>query len=112
MTNEECKKFEAAFGFPLPTALIQFLSANSFPAVFGFSHVQFVLEIQYLLNIRDPRNQDLKNKRLAFAVTTDGYDLLVDFGTDELRIMQMENEDIDFVGLTINDLLTSTRAAL
>jgi hypothetical protein len=116
MTADDGKQFEIAFGFPPPIALVRLLGGDnlrrSLPIEFRFSHVPFVLQIQYLRNLVDQSNYDVKNKRLAFAVTTDGFDLVVDLTTDELRIMQSEFGGVDYLGITISNLLTAEWSAL
>ena len=108
--------FESHFGFPVPTGLTDLYAdkslSESLPAGFRFKHVRFVLEIQYLLDLQDPKNYSVEHKRLSFAINTDGFELLVDLGNEDLQILQNEYGDIDRLGLTIKDLLSAERYTL
>jgi hypothetical protein len=110
------ENFESYFGFPPPAALLNIFTnnslMNSLPAGFRFRHVGFPLEIQYLLDISDPKHYDVDHRRLSFAVNTDGFELLVDLNTKDLEILQNEYGDIDNIGITLNDLLNAERYSL
>jgi len=116
MQSDNHNSFKSHFGCPVPAAIIDLFSddaiQNSLPLVFRFSNVPFVLEIQYMLKLDDPQNYDIENKRLSFAVNGDGNTLLVDLGTGDLQIMQDEFGDVDYLGLTIRDLLDAEKSAL
>jgi|GEM_PF-6616063 len=105
--------FESHFGFPAPDMLIYFLSdkslRESLPLVFRFEQVKHILEIQSFLSLDDPENYDVRNKRFAFAVSSDGNKLLVDLKTEDLEILQDESGDIDSLDITIKDLLMVKR---
>lgn len=105
----EFKTFESRFGFSPPAALVEFLGKlstwKSFPLVFRFSHLPFILEIQYLLSLGDEQNYDVERKRMAFAVNSDGATLLVDLGTERLDILQEDFGYCDTLGLSVQYLL-------
>ena len=82
------------------------------PVGFRFNHEQFILEIQYELDFNDQKNYVSNNQYLKFAVNSDGYELLVDLQSVELDILQKENEDVDYLELTVGDLLEAKRYSL
>jgi len=116
MQSNDHNSFKSHFGRPIPPAILELCGddaiQNSLPLEFRFSHVPFVLEIQYMLDLDDPQHYDVENKRLSFAVNGDGFTLLVDLGTEDLRIMQDEFGDVDYLGLTIRDLLDAEKSPL
>jgi hypothetical protein len=116
MTSRERETFEQNFGIPVPPALGRLLGDDSLratlPVGYRFAHVSFALEIQYMLSLEEAKNYDVDNKRLAFAVSTDGHELLVDLSDQELRMMQNEFGDVDYIGITIQDLLDGSRTPL
>lgn len=106
----ELKNFESNFGISFPLELSDFYSKHSkssafVPTGFKFSHVLYALEIQYLLDACDIKNHDIENNLCSFAVTTDGYKLLVNLNTENLQVLQNEFGDIDDLGITMKDLL-------
>lgn len=100
--------FKSHFDFSAPPNLVALYSsgifANSLPVGFRFNHVGFVVEVQYLLDVNDPQSDHIKHKRLPFAVTTDGLELMIDLNTENLEILQSEYGDIDNIGITVKDL--------
>lgn len=101
--------FESRFGFPQPAPLKELFTskARRAPVEFSFEHVGFKLEIQYFLDPQDPSNQDPERGYLTFAVTSDGFPLLIDVKQEGLPILQEEFGDIDEIGLSVADLLRS-----
>lgn len=110
------EKFEALLGTPVPPELTSLYTEKSLyesmPLGFRFSHVGFILELQYLLDMSDTKNYDIENKRFSFAVNTDGYELLIDLNNDHIEIYQCEYGDIDSIGLIISDLLEAEKYSL
>ncbi|WP_156804623.1 hypothetical protein [Gallaecimonas xiamenensis] len=51
-------------------------------------------------------------KYLIFAVTTDGWDLLIESDSSEGVIFQREMDDIDTIGITIKQLLEAHNVTL
>jgi hypothetical protein len=115
LAPEDIEYFESMVQSRFPPALLAFLSdevlVESFPVQFRFTHVPFIVELQFLLSLRDPANYDRKSNRLRFAKNSDGYDLLVDLSSPNLPILQDEFGDVDDIGVSIVDLLNAERCA-
>ena len=108
------ENFESHFGLCAPKKLIEFSHNNgkdAFPCVFKIEGASFILGIQYLLDINNPENYDVKNGRVSFAVTTDGFNLMVDIRTNDLEIFQDEYGDIDSLDINLTDLVRSDQVA-
>ncbi len=107
------KIFESEFGFKVPKNIIKLLSDNIFkkgmPVKLQSKQPSFFLELQYLLDIENTENFDVSGKKLKIAVTTDGFELLVDLSSNSLDILQDEFGEIDNLGVTVNDLVTSKK---
>ena len=92
-----------------PQAMIEFLDRfgkkGELPATFLSQEGGFLLSIQYLFEDCWSKNFNQANNLLRFGVNTDGWDLLVDIGDDQLAILQDEMGDIDSIDITIFDLL-------
>ena len=100
--------FEVLFNKPMPQKLIIFyeqISRLNFPHIYHFKDKPFVLEIQYYLSSKDLLESDLKKNMLAFAKTTDGNELLFNLATNEIKILQKEDTDIDTLELKVDDIL-------
>jgi hypothetical protein len=112
----ESEVFEEEFGFAPPDALLELLADDSLaaamPAGFRLAHVEYVVELQYLLSLRDRENYDVSRKRVACAVTTDGCRLLVDLSSKDLDLLQDEFGDVESIGVTVKQLLTGERYSL
>lgn len=106
--------FESEFGFEIPPSLIRFFNdqivTQKKPIRLGWETQEFVLELQYCLDISDSKCFDIKNKRIKIAVTTDGFDVLVDLGSRNLQVLQDEFGEIDELGLTMDDLNSSNKS--
>ncbi|MEO0333935.1 MAG: hypothetical protein AAF223_20055 [Bacteroidota bacterium] len=94
-----------------PEAMVEFLrrfsEKDTLPASFHSNSNSFLLSIQYLFNDCWSSCFNPNNNLLKFAVSTDGWDLLVNPKDDELVVFQDEVGDIDSIGITIFDLLDS-----
>ncbi|VUD69394.1 hypothetical protein TDB9533_04761 [Thalassocella blandensis] len=105
--------FETHFGYSIPKALEDLYSdkniTTKIPGTFKFKTVGFVLEIRELLDIKNVENYDVENGRLSFAVNSDGFKLLVDLNSKNMEILQDEFDDIDSIGVTIQDLLDAEK---
>src|SRR5690606_12576528 len=92
-----------------PQAMVEFLERvgveNKLPATFRSQEGKFLVSIQYLFDECWSEHFDQTKKLLKFGVNTDGWDLLVDLGDNELAILQDEMGDIDTIDITIFDLL-------
>ena len=113
MPSADQNDFETAFGYSVPEDVVRLYSddaiRNMLPVEFRFSRVDFILDIQFLLSLEDSQNYDVGNERLYFAVNSDGNKLLIDLGTEALQVMQEEFGDIDYLGLTVRDLLEADK---
>ena len=105
--------FESSFGFPVPKIVIDLLNdaevAGGMPLRFDFQDKIFVLELQYFLDLDSEENHDAETCNLRFAVTTDGYDILINLGSDNLDVFQDEFGDIESLGITVGDLLKARK---
>lgn len=112
MSQGERETFVKNFGSQIPDSLEKLLADQSLraalPACFRFTTVPFTLEIQYLTNLEDQRNYDLDNKRVVFAINTDGHGVVADLSNQELKILQSEFGDVDYLGITVQDLLDAS----
>lgn len=105
----DTQNFETEFGFKLPDSIIKLLSDDAFkkkvPIRFRLKEHSFLFEIQYLLDITNVENYNVAEGRIKFAVTPDGFQLLVDLNSEGLDILQDEFGEIDNLGVSIDDLL-------
>ncbi|MCH1926113.1 hypothetical protein L9G74_13785 [Shewanella sp. C32] len=110
----ELHEFKATFGRSCPPLLVQLLRDPIFlHGAVGFEIPgRLVAEIQYLLTLSDAKKADIDAGMFAFAVNTDGDELLVDLSDETLAIYQREFDEIDTIGMTITDLLNSQKFTL
>ena len=78
---------------------------KSLPVQFQFEDKDFIVDIMLFFDLDDPENFDSENNRIRFARNGEGFILLADLGTEGLRIMQEEFGNIDYIGVTIFDLV-------
>jgi hypothetical protein len=95
------KKHEALVKF-----LNRFNDQDIFPASFHLNN-RCLLSIQYLFNDCWSSCVIPNSNLLKFAVSTDGWDLLVNPRDEKLVVFQDEIGDIDSIGITIFDLLNA-----
>lgn len=86
------------------------LKKYSYSLRFETSNGKLIVEIQYFIDLEYGKKFD--NKFIHFAVTTDGWDLLIDTNLGSESIMQKENDDIDYLGITLTDLLKAKTVPL
>ena len=112
----ETKTFESHFGFNVPQVIIDLFTdievKGLMPTRFRFDHIAYALELQYLLDITNPENFDVANGRCRFAVTTDGFELLVDLNSEKLEILQDEFGDLDSLGISFKDLIEAEKESI
>ncbi|RJG37252.1 hypothetical protein [Motilimonas pumila] len=100
---------QRAFDGEKPQVMIEFLdrfgTKGQLPAAFLTQEGEFLLSIQYLFEDCWSKNFDQANSLLRFGVNTDGWDLLVDIGDEQLVILQDEMGDIDSIDISVFDLL-------
>ncbi len=82
------------------------LKKLSYPIRFERSEWEFIFEIQYLVEHKT------ENGLLHFAVTPDGWDLLVDAKNESDLIIQREYDDLDSLGVTLSELLGANKVTL
>ena len=75
------------------------------PIRFEFPDKPFTLEIQHLIAPSDLNKSDLDNPLFALAINTDDHKLLMDLSDNNLSILQKEFEGLDFIDVTLSDLL-------
>lgn len=116
MENVAYDNFRSEFGGSPPSPLLEFLSSElvrgSMPARFQADNAEFVVEIQYLLDIDAAANFRPDRRQVAFAVTTDGHDLLVSVDDETCEILQDEFGDVESIGVSISDLISGQCVSL
>ncbi|CCO44547.1 hypothetical protein VIBNISOn1_1160055 [Vibrio nigripulchritudo SOn1] len=110
---ENTEIFKSEFGFDMPRSMLDFITLDLFdksrPLRFVFRENSFILEIQYFLDISEAQNYDVANKRLKFAVTTDGFDLWVDFNSEDILVFQEEFGDIEEIGVSLEEIVVARK---
>lgn len=71
---------------------------------------ELLVEIQYF--VKQWQREELTTDYFHFAVTTDGWDLLINQDCDSDSILQRENDDIDFLDITLTDLMKASKVSL
>jgi hypothetical protein len=66
---------------------------------------RLVVEVQSFLSIERQAAINIEKNFYAFAVSTDGHDLLIDLRDENFLILQDELGDIDSIGVTLGSLL-------
>ena len=84
------------------------LKKHKFPLRFEDPEGKLIIEIQYLTE----ENVELNDGLQHFAVTTDGWDLLINTNLEPGLILQKEIDDIDSLGVTLADLLNAKKVSL
>jgi len=101
--------FQENFGLTMSQDIVDFFYNTTLqeelPITYQFKHVDFILEVQYFLNITAQKSSDLKGWKLPFAVTSDGYELQADLSTEKLEVFQNEYGDLDSLGVSIKDMI-------
>ena len=77
----------------------------SLPLQFQFTKKAFIVDIMLFLDLDDPGNFDADRNLLRFALNGEGFFLLVDLASEDLKVMLEEFGDIDYIGVTVNELL-------
>lgn len=94
-----------------PKAMVEFFNRfngkDVLPASFYSVENRLLLSVQYLFNDCWSSCFSPKNNLLKFAVSTDGWDLLVNPEDEGLVVFQDEAGDVDSIGITIFDLLNA-----
>jgi hypothetical protein len=72
----------------------------------------FNIEIQYFLDITNAENSDVASGLFKFAVTTDGFDLLVNTNSQDLEVLQDEFGFIDSLGISFMELVEADKERL
>lgn len=109
----DIKNFENRVGIKVPESIINIIMNDSLkeqmPLRLRMKNHSFLLELQYFLDITNLDNFDSSTNRIKFAVTTDGFELLVDLNTESLNILQDEFGDVDSLGVSFNDLVEAEK---
>jgi len=98
------EKFEKDYGLQFPNELSKLLE-NATPSRYEITNRQYLLEIQYFLGNEETETKDIKNNLFPFAINTDGFELLIDFGDKKMPILQREYSELDSIDVTLNELI-------
>ena len=85
---------------------------SQLPLRFVLQRRPFNIEIQYLLDAADKKNYDVSSGRVRFAVTTDGFDLLVNAMSQDLEVLQDEFGSVDSLGISFMELVEADKEKL
>ena len=110
MTNfRDCylKNFGSAPPPTLSSFIARFAGSEDLPVRCVPENSPFVVEIQYLLDFNDPKNYDVEQNRFAFAMNTDGHKLMVETNTPQCEILQCEFDQVDCIGVNLEQLLSA-----
>lgn len=110
MQNKEY--IEKVFGLELPVifeTVLEKLQQYETPLTLEFPKSNEVLEIQFLVDIKDSKNHRIVNGMLTFAVSYDGHDLMVDLKNEDFELYQDESGDVYELDLNAADLLSATK---
>ena len=88
------------------------LNKISCPVRFEPENKIFILEIQFFVTPERLIKSEDGNSFLVFAVTTDGWELLIDPKFNSDAILQKEINDIDFLDITIGELFECNQVPL
>lgn len=104
--------FERAYGQEMPPPLKALYENHKLvqvaPVCFVSPGKAFAAEIQHSKAIDDTVEKDVKAGRFCFAVNSDGCDMLVDLTAQDLPILQRENGETEYIGVTLMELLAAT----
>lgn len=92
--------------------LINSAARNQAPLRFILKDKPFNIKIQYFLDIESIENHNPSNGIIKFAVTTDGFDLLVNTRSEGLDILQDEFGSFDELGISFLDLIDAQKEKL
>lgn len=110
--NVDFKQFERLYGKSVPDVLARFyknvLVRKGGPLRFELPERGWVIEVQYFLNLDEQNNVDVEHSRFAFAVNSDGHEMLIDLSNENLPILQREYDDLDTINVTVGELLRSS----
>jgi hypothetical protein len=106
----DVKKFEAIYGCAAPADLIELCKIRC-PVRFELDD-RVVVEVQYFLSIERQARINVEKAFYAFAVSTDGHDLLIDLRDENCLILQDEIGDIDSIGITLARLMQAKACSL
>ena len=107
----EKEKFEGLFGKEVPSGIVKLFEKHNrgknTAVIYKFSKKCFVVEVQCFLCLKDLKDCDIQEQLFAFAVTTDGGELLIDLKEPSFPILQREYGDIDQIDVSLSELLDS-----
>jgi len=109
----DCRAFEEAYGREMPPALKALYDdgelLSGVPLRIVLPGRQWVVEIQYFRRATQLVAEDVARQRFAFAVNSDGFDMLVDLNEPDLPVLQREFGDVDHLDFTLVEFLAAAR---
>jgi hypothetical protein len=105
--------FEIKHGLKIPRTIVELVCddglKNRMPLKFNLADRPFGIEIQYFLDLSNQKFIDSENGLVRFAVTTDGFDLLVNVMSESLEVLQEEFGSIDSLGISFRELVSANK---
>ena len=105
------RPFERAYGREVPRALKVLYDDSALlakvPQRIVLSGRPFVAEVQYYRGIAELVAEDVASQRFAFAVNSDGHDMLVDLTEQDLPVLQREFGKVDRLDFTHTEFLAA-----
>ena len=109
----DCRAFEEAYGREVPPTLKAMYDdrelLSDIPLRIVLPGQQFVVEIQYFRSVTELVPEDVALQRFAFAVSSDGFDMLVELSEPDLPVLQREFGDVDHLDFTLVEFLAAAR---
>lgn len=109
--ENDYRSFEEAYGRSVPAALKALYDDRELLARVPLQLVlpgkPFAVDVQYYRRITDLVADDVACQRFAFAVNSDGWDMLVDLNGPDLPVWQREAGDIDRLDFTLVEFLAA-----
>lgn len=102
--------FSSVYKVTMPkelSELVDYLDELATPCVLELENREEVIEIQYLNALHDQTKSDIALKVFCFAVSYDGWPLVVDVADPTFPVLQYEFGDVDYLGISIKDILGS-----
>ncbi len=106
--NTDPQAYLSRFGSEPANGFLEFWASEqireALPTAFRVHGVARIVEIQYMLDIYDATSFRPDSNLLAFAVTSDGHDLLIDVRDPAAELLQDEFGLVYSLGVSVADI--------